>query len=107
MPSPISVVYDPDAVLDLEDVKGKDDRKGLFNAVDKLRLLGTQLAPPHVKLLKGEVDLYELRPRQGRSAVRALYQRFGDRFVILAIAKKADFDRKVRLATERARQYLD
>ncbi|MGH2954260.1 MAG: type II toxin-antitoxin system RelE/ParE family toxin [Thermoanaerobaculia bacterium] len=106
-PPPVTVVYDPEAVLDLEQVKGKDERKALFNAVDKLRRLGAQLAPPHVKLLKGEADLYELRPRQGRSAVRPLYGRFGDLFVILAIATKRDFDRKVRLAGERAAQYDD
>lgn len=103
----ILVVYDLEAVLDFEDVKRKEDRKALFNAVDKLSRLGAQLAPPHVKLLKGEADLYELRPRQGQSAVRALYRRFGEHFVILAIAKKSDFDKKVRLATERARRYLD
>jgi len=100
------VVYDPDAVIDLEDVKGKEDRKALFNAVDKLCRIGPHLAPPHVKLLKGEVDLYELRPRQGNSPVRALYQRFDGRFVILAIAKKSDFDKKVRIAAERAKRYL-
>lgn len=99
------VVYDPDAVLDFEAVKGRDDRKALFNAVDKLRRLGPQLVPPHVKLLKGERDLFELRPRQGRSPVRALYARFGNRFVILATARKADFDRKVKLAAERAGRY--
>lgn len=104
-PASVTVVYDPEAVLDLEGIKGKDDRKAIFNAVDKLRRLGTQLAPPHVKLLKGEADLCELRPRQGRSAVRPLYRRFGDLFVILAIARKSDFDKKVRLATERAKQY--
>lgn len=92
-------------MIDFEDVKGKSDRKAVFNVVDKLRRLGAQLAPPHVKLLKGESDLYELRPQQGRSAVRPLYQRFGNQFVILAVARKGDFDRKVRLAKERSRQY--
>ena len=103
----LDVVYDPDAVIDLENVKGRDDRKALFNAVDKLRRVGTQLAPPHVKSLKGEADLFELRPRQGSSPVRALYGRFGRRFVVLAVARKTDFDKKVRLARERARRYSD
>lgn len=40
------MVYDPEAALDLDQVKAKDERKALFNAVDKLRRLGTQLAPP-------------------------------------------------------------
>ncbi len=94
-------------MLDLEQVKGKDERKALFNAVDKLRRLGTQLVPPHVKSLKGATDLYELRPRQGASAVRPIYARLGDTFVILAIAKKGDIDKKVRIATERATRYTD
>lgn len=101
----VTVVYDPEAVLDLERVKAKEERKALFNAVDKLRRLGAQLTPPHVKSLKGEGDLYELRPRQGRSAVRPLYCRFEDVFVILAIATKPDFVEKARLATERASRY--
>jgi transcriptional regulator with XRE-family HTH domain len=78
-------------IVDLEEIKRRDDRKAIFNAVDKLCRLGTELAPPHVKPLKGEVDLCELRPRQGRSAVRPLYRRFGDLLVILAIARKSDF----------------
>lgn len=86
-------------------MKGKSDRKAVFNVVDKLRRLGPELTPPHVKLLKGEADLYELRPQQGRSAVRPLYQRFGNQFVILAVAKKNDFDRKIGLAKERASRY--
>lgn len=106
-PRAVAVVYDPDAVLDLEEVKGRDERKALFNAVDKLRRLGAQLAPPHTKSLKGQPDLFELRPRQGRSAVRPLYGRFGDDFVILAIATKKDFDKKVRIAVDRAARYRD
>jgi hypothetical protein len=45
-----TVVYDPDAVMEFATaVKSKDERKAIFNAVDKLRHLGEQLAPPHMK----------------------------------------------------------
>lgn len=39
--------------------------------------------------------------------MRPLYGRFGDVFVILAIATKTDFEKKVRAAAERARDYGD
>ena len=70
-PHPSTVVYDPDAVIELATaVKSKEERKAIFNAVDKLRQLGEQLAPPHMKPLKGlqARGLRELRPRQRRSA---------------------------------------
>jgi hypothetical protein len=37
-----------------------------------------------MKSLKGEADLFELRPKQGRSAVRPIYCRSGQQFLILA-----------------------
>ena len=75
------------------------------NAVDKPRRLGEQLVPPHMKPLKGYGELRELRPRQGRSPTRPPYRRFGDSYVILAIAVKDDFEKKASRAQERARQY--
>jgi hypothetical protein len=84
------VLFDADAVIDLEDVKSRGERKALFTAVDKLCALGPDLPGPHMKSLKGEADLFELRPKQGRSPVRAIYVRCGDRFVVLAIAAKKD-----------------
>jgi transcriptional regulator with XRE-family HTH domain len=39
-----------------------------------------------LKSLKGEADLFELRPKQGAGEVRPIYVRLGDRFVVLAIA---------------------
>ena len=33
-------------------MKSTEERKAIFNAVDKLRQLGEQRAPPHVKPLK-------------------------------------------------------
>ncbi len=53
-------------------VKSKEERKAIFNAVDKLREVGEQLAPPHMKPLQGAGALREPRPRQGRSDWRAL-----------------------------------
>ena len=59
-----------------------------------------------MKPLRGEANLSELRPRQGRSPTRLLYRRFTDTYVILAVAKdKSDFEKKKRMAQERARQY--
>jgi hypothetical protein len=102
------VLYDADAVLELESLKGRDERKAVFTVIDKLRMLGHDLVPPHVKSLKGEPGLMELRPRQGRSAVRPLYRRVGDDFVILAFSlkpDKADFHAAVAAARKRSARY--
>jgi hypothetical protein len=105
-PYPYTVVYDADALHDFnEEVKSRGERLAVANAVDKLRRLGEQLVPPHMKPLKGYGELRELRPRQGRSPTRPLYRRFGDSYVILAIAVKDDFEKKASRAQERARQY--
>ena len=107
---PFLVVYDPDAVLDLEAVKGREERKATYTAIDKLRRLGPRLPPPHMKALHGESGLLELRSRQGRSRVRPIYRRIGDsEFVILAFATKpdkADFDPAVAAARDRLGRYL-
>lgn len=98
------VNYDSGAVLDLEQLKSKHERKTLFTAVDKLVQLGPQLVPPHMKSLKGEPGLLELRPRQGGSPARAVYAQEGDSYVILAIAvktDKADFNKTVSNARKR------
>ncbi|MGN6586743.1 MAG: hypothetical protein ACTHKT_04620 [Solirubrobacterales bacterium] len=57
--------FDSDAVIDFEDVKSSGDRKAVFNIVQKLRDLGPDLPSPHMKSLKGEPNLFELRPKQG------------------------------------------
>ncbi|HVY77350.1 MAG TPA: type II toxin-antitoxin system RelE/ParE family toxin [Solirubrobacterales bacterium] len=108
-PTPKSwlIDFDADAVLDFEEVKSKSERKAVFNVVHKLKELGPDLPTPHMKSLKGETDLFELRPKQGASAVRPIYARAGSRFVILAIApSKRGFDRAVaeaRLRLDRRR----
>ena len=71
------VLFDADAVRDLESLKGKQERNAVYAVIDKLRMLGPDLAPPHVKSLKGEAGLLELRPRQGSSPVRPIYRRIG------------------------------
>ena len=88
-------------------VKSKEERKAIFNAVDKLRQLGEQLAPPHMKPLKGHeaAGLRELRPRQGRSDWRPLYIRRSRGYVILAIDRHDNFDALVARAQRRAAQY--
>jgi hypothetical protein len=96
------VEFDSEAVIDFEDVKSRGDRKAVFNVMQKLKDLGPDLPSPHMKSLKGEADLFELRPRQGGCEVRPIYSRFGRRFVVLAVAaKKKDFERAVTEATHR------
>jgi hypothetical protein len=99
------VLYDADAVLELQSLKGKQERNAVFAVIEKLRMLGPELAPPHVKALKGESRLLELRPRQGSSPVRPIYRRVGNEYVILAFSvkpDKADFDAAVAAARKRA-----
>jgi len=99
---PWLVEFDSEAVIDFEDVKSRGDRKAVFNVVQKLKDLGPDLPSPHMKSLKGEADLFELRPRQGACEVRPIYARLGERFVVLAVAsKKKNFTRAVAEAKER------
>lgn len=71
-----AVDFDSDAVMDFEDVKSRGDRRAVFNVVQKLKDLGPNLPPPHMKSLKGEANLFELRPRQGACEARPIYARF-------------------------------
>lgn len=96
------VDFHSDAVIDFEDVKSRGERKAVVNVVQKLKDLGPELPSPHMKSLKGEANLFELRPKQEACEARPLYARFGSRFVVLAVAaKKRDFDRAVVEARER------
>lgn len=105
-PHPFTVVYDPDAVAELATaVKSKEERKAIFNAVDKLRQLGERLAPPHMKPLQGAAGLCELRPRQGRSDWRPIYVRRGDVFIVRAIDRHDNFDALLARSQRRAAQY--
>jgi hypothetical protein len=61
-----------------------------------------------VKSLKGEADLFELRPKQGASAVRLIYTRLSGGFVVLAVAaRKKDLDQAVAVARTRLDQIID
>ena len=96
------VYFDSGAVIDFDDVKSRGDRKAVFNVVQKLTDVGPDLPSPHMKSLKGEADLFELRPKQGACEARPIYARLGQKFVVLAItAKKRDFERAVTAAHER------
>jgi hypothetical protein len=97
-----AVYFDAGAALDFEEVKSRSDRKAVFHAIEKLGSAGPGLPAPHMKSLKGERDLFELRPRGGASAVRPIYARIGSTFVILAVAPdKRRLDRAI--ADARAR----
>jgi hypothetical protein len=104
-----TVIYDAAAAQELVvAVKSKEERKALFNAVDKLEALGEQLPPPHMKPLGGAdaAGLRELRPRQGRSDWRPIYMRIGETvYVILAIGRHDDFDKLIASAQARAERY--
>lgn len=106
---PYLVVVDADAFIEFESLRGREERKATFNALDKLRQLGPNLVPPHASKLKGEPDLMELRPRQGRSQVRPIYPRIADgEYVVLAFAiaaDKADFEEAVKNARVRLVRY--
>ncbi|HXS45915.1 MAG TPA: type II toxin-antitoxin system RelE/ParE family toxin [Solirubrobacterales bacterium] len=100
------VEFDSDAVIDFEDVKSRGDRKAVFNVVQKLKDLGPDPPSPHMKSLKGEANLFELRPKQGACEARPIYARFGGRFVVLAVAaRKKDFDRAVGAANDRLKRH--
>lgn len=104
-----TVIYDPDAVVELVvTVKAKEERRAIFNAVEKLREVGERLAPPHMKPLQGKLanGLRELRPRQGRSDWRALYCRYGSVYVVLAFDRHDNFPRLVARAQTRAALYV-
>lgn len=108
MDSRFIVLFDADAVRELESLKGRPERNALFTVIGKLRMLGPGLLPPHVKSLKAEPGLLELRPRQGSSPVRAICRRIANVYVILAFsikADRADFGAAVAAARERARRY--
>jgi hypothetical protein len=102
-----SVIYDPDAVVELLAMKSKEEHRALLNAVRKLGELGEQLGPPHMKPLRAgrAAALRELRPRQGQSDWRAIYRRAGDVYAILAIDRHKNFATLIERAEVRADRY--
>jgi hypothetical protein len=100
------VEYLSEAVQDFQAIEARKERIGVLTVVDKLVALGPSLRPPHVKSLKGEANLMELRPRQGQSPVRVVFARVGGGYKILAIAAtKSEFDAAVITARTRAAKY--
>jgi hypothetical protein len=96
------VYFDADAARDFEEVKSMGDRKAVFRAIEKLGYRGPALPSPHMKSLKGERDLFELRPKSGAAAVRLIYARISSTFVILAVAPdKKRLDRAIGDARSR------
>jgi len=85
------------------------ERGAMQNAFAKLQELGDALGYPHSSQVKG-TSLRELRPRRGRSAWRAFYQRVGAHyFVVAAIGPEAlsnprEFRRMVAIAQKRMKE---
>lgn len=84
----------------------KAERAALINADAKLGAYGPQLGYPHTSAVRDADRLRELRPRAGRSAWRALYRQVGEVFVVAAVVREAQsdrrgFDRAVRRALQR------
>lgn len=100
-----------DGVLDELRVLPMREKRAMSNALDKLVDLGLDLSHPHSSQVKGST-FRELRPRQGRSPWRALYQRVGNRMVVAAIAPEAQsnergFERAIITATQRLALYRE
>lgn len=70
------------------------ERSALYNAVTKLQAIGPNLGYPHSSAVRDADRLLELRPRAGRSPIRALYRQVGDFMVIAAISPEAQHDPK-------------
>jgi hypothetical protein len=47
------VVFDADAVRDLESLKGRQERNAGYAVIDKLRMLGPDLGPPACEVAQG------------------------------------------------------
>jgi hypothetical protein len=100
-----AVVFHPAAEKELGGLSAVD-RVAVLHAVEKLAAIGPALPYPHQSGVRGVVGLRELRPRAGRSRVRAFYGRVGDTFVVVAVGPEAQvdhqaFDRSVRAGVQR------
>jgi hypothetical protein len=100
----MEVELHPDAVSELRRLPAVE-QTAMLNALAKLEAIGPTLGYPHTSQVQGTA-LRELRPRAGRSAWRAFYQRVGDVLRIGAIGPEAHanprgFRTAVNLAIER------
>lgn len=105
-----TVVWCAEAARELNKIGGRE-AVAVRNAIGKLEALGPGLPFPHQSAIADSVGLRELRPRAGRSVVRPLYARDGDRFIVGAIAPEAEVDargfrRAIASAHERIEEFL-
>jgi len=106
----MDVIYLPEADDELQALKAHAPKEALAidTVVNKLQLMGSTLRFPHCSHVQGAGNLWELRPRSGRSPWRAFYRRIGEVLVIGAIGPEANVDRPgFRRATARAEDRLD
>lgn len=85
------------------------ERRAVDHAVEKLWACGEDLPFPHTSKVQGARNLFELRPRAGRSPWRAFYRRVGTVMVVAAIGPEAranprGFARAVAAAQQRLAQ---
>lgn len=103
-----SVRWNVAAERELTELDAPGEVVAVLHAVEKLEAQGVQLRFPHQSAIRGSAQpLRELRPRGGRSPVRAIYSQTGtDEFTVLAIGpdakvSKRRFDGAVRRAEGR------
>ncbi|WP_146114834.1 type II toxin-antitoxin system RelE/ParE family toxin [Microbacterium sp. MYb45] len=87
------VVDHPEATSEYSALNARE-AVAIDNAVAKLRVVGASLGYPHTSDVKNTQKLRELRPRAGRSPVRAFYRQIGDTFVIGAYGPEAESNPK-------------
>lgn len=103
----MEAVFHPEALIEFRQLSGRD-RVAILAAVEKLRELGLALRFPHSSQIKGASRLRELRPRSGKSPIRAIYRRIGETFVIGSVGPEARADpRGFRNAVRKAEIRLD
>ena len=100
-----AAVFHPAAEKELGGLSAVD-RVAVLHAVEKLAAVGPALPYPHQSDVRGGAGLRELRPRAGRSRVRAFFGRVDDTFVVVAVGPEAQadhqgFDRAVRTGVQR------
>jgi hypothetical protein len=101
----VDVVEHAAATAELEALPPQE-YEAMQRAIEKLETFGDRLGFPHSSQVKGADRLRELRPRAGRSRMRALYRRVDKQLVIAAIGPEAlhdprGFRRAVHAAEER------
>lgn len=84
------------------------EKAAVLKVAEMLEAAGDVLGYPHTSAARGKGStLRELRPRRGRSPVRALYRRIGDEFVIGAVARSHEDKRSYNAVLAEALWRLD